>query len=277
MAELPLTVERTVLSHLPRCSAIGLGEPHMAIDAGALVEPAVAEAGVDARDDVVLRAVGEEVGQIEAEGRIAVVVAADEAAVDKDQHVAEGAVELDRDAAAQVAGGNLELAPIPAHAGLGIAAAERACSRATFCSSSWTKGSSTAQSWGRLSVRHLESSNLALAKSKSPVLAKSPWPYAEAEIAGRIAAVAELELPAEVEEQMLARRELRGLGRRGLGRPRAGWQRAPRPNGRASEEAESCNRKLSRLTTRDSRHECLFRIGMDARREKMAGGGNAEL
>src|SRR4051794_24577703 len=42
--------------------------------------------------------------------------------------------------------------------------------------SSCTKESSTAQSCGRLSGRHLESSNWLLAKSKVPVLAKSPWP-----------------------------------------------------------------------------------------------------
>ena len=82
---------------------IRLGQPHVAIDAGALVEPAVAEARIDARNDVVLLAVRQKVREVEAEGRVAVVVAADEAAVDEYQHVAESAVELNPDAAARIA------------------------------------------------------------------------------------------------------------------------------------------------------------------------------
>ena len=59
------------------------------------------------------------------EGSITVVVAADEAAVDEHEHVAEGAIDLDPDAAARVAGGYIECAAVPAHAGFRIAPAQR--------------------------------------------------------------------------------------------------------------------------------------------------------
>ena len=147
MAEFAADSERTNSAFpLAQMQRIGLGEPDMAIDAGALVEPAVAKAGVNAAHDVVLRAVGEKVRQVEAEGRVAVVVAADEAAIHKDKHVAEGAIEFDRNAAALVAGRNLELAAIPAHAGLGIAAAKGLVAVGVLLLDRRTKGSSTAQS-----------------------------------------------------------------------------------------------------------------------------------
>ena len=45
----------------PKLQRDCLGEPDVAIDSGSLVKPAIAEAGVDANDDVILRTVGEEV------------------------------------------------------------------------------------------------------------------------------------------------------------------------------------------------------------------------
>ena len=109
---------------LAQVQRIGLGEPHMTINARALIEPSIAEAGVDARNDVILRAIAQEICQVEPERDIAVVVAADEAAVDENQHTAEGAVEFDRNAAAQIACGNLKFAAVPAYAGLWIASAD---------------------------------------------------------------------------------------------------------------------------------------------------------
>src|ERR1035441_1011563 len=104
---------------------IGLSQPDVPVDTGAFVEPALAEAGVDPQDNVVYRAVGEQIRQIEAERDIAVVTAADEAAVDENHHIAKSAVELNPDAAANIAGRDLEFAPVPPHAGFGIAPAER--------------------------------------------------------------------------------------------------------------------------------------------------------
>src|SRR5271157_3733046 len=96
----------------------------MAIDARALVEPSVAEARVHARHNIVFLPITQKIRQVKAERSVAVIVAADKAAVYKHQHVAKGAVELNRNPPAQIAGRNLELAPVPAHAGLRVTAAE---------------------------------------------------------------------------------------------------------------------------------------------------------
>src|SRR3569833_2197352 len=103
---------------------IGLREPDMTIDARALVEPPIAETGIDS-DHTVLRTVGEEVGEIEAEGSIAVVVSAHEAPVYEDEGVTEGAIELNPDSPARVGGRDLELSPVPSHAGFRITPPER--------------------------------------------------------------------------------------------------------------------------------------------------------
>src|ERR1700691_2749429 len=97
----------------------------MTVDSSTLVEPAVAKARVYAGHNAVLLADSEEVGDVESERRVAVIVAADEASVYKDEHVAKCAVELDRNAATGVAGRNVELAPVPSHTGFGIAAPQR--------------------------------------------------------------------------------------------------------------------------------------------------------
>ena len=87
---------------------VGLGEPDVPINARALIEPAVAQARVHAQHDAVLAAIGEKVGDVELERSVAVVIAADEAAIHEDDDASEGAVELHREAAALVAGGNFE-------------------------------------------------------------------------------------------------------------------------------------------------------------------------
>src|SRR5215831_17722128 len=97
----------------------------MSIDACALVEPAIAEARIHANHQIVLSAVVQEISQLEAERRVAVVVAADEISVKEDECAAEGAIELDRDTSAIILGGNVERAAIPSNAGFGIAASER--------------------------------------------------------------------------------------------------------------------------------------------------------
>jgi hypothetical protein len=97
----------------------------VAIDAGAFVKPAVAKGRIHANRDAVFLSVRKKVGQIEAEGRVAVVIAANEIAVAENQRAAEGTIEIEEYAAAQVAFGHIKHAPIPAHAGLGILPAER--------------------------------------------------------------------------------------------------------------------------------------------------------
>src|SRR5271165_1659712 len=98
-------------------------QPPMAIDPSAFVEPAVAEAGLHVDDKKILAALVQKVCDIEAEGGIAVVVAANEISVEEDERAAEGAIELDCDAAGGIFFGDIESAAIPADAGFRIAAA----------------------------------------------------------------------------------------------------------------------------------------------------------
>jgi len=119
----PFDFRADVAFPLAEVNEIGLGEPDVAIDACAFVEPAVAEGGIDAKDNGVLLAEVEKVGEVEAEGCVAVVIATNEAAVDEDENASEGAVELDDDALALIGGGDVEEAAIPADGGLRVAAA----------------------------------------------------------------------------------------------------------------------------------------------------------
>ena len=80
---------------LPQMQRIRLGQPDMPVNSGAFVEPAIAEARVHAHHQIILPAIVQEVSQVEDERRVAVVVAADEVSVQKDQRAAEGAIELD--------------------------------------------------------------------------------------------------------------------------------------------------------------------------------------
>ena len=93
----------------------------MPIDSRAFVEPSIAKTRVHAQQNTVLLAIGEKITEVEAKGRIAVVVSPNETAVDPDESVAEHSVELYPDAPPCVAGGDLELAAVPAHTILRIA------------------------------------------------------------------------------------------------------------------------------------------------------------
>ena len=177
----------------------------MAVEAGALVEPAVAEGGIDAQDDAVLRSDGKVIGEVEAEGRIAVVVAADEAAVDEDKDAAEGAVEFDGNAAILVGGRDVELAAIPAHAGLRVAASKGLISVRLLHVvmderqlDGPVMGQVDGAPFGVVQLAGLRELELA-------GLGKVSLAGAEAEVACGVRAVAQLEAPAIVEQQLLAR------------------------------------------------------------------------
>src|SRR6266498_1569162 len=106
-------------------NGIHFRQPYVAIYAGTFVKPTVAEAGVHSQDNVVPAAVIQKIGEIEAEWCVAIVVTPDEAPVHEHKHIAKSTVELDPDAAAQVARRNFKLAPVPAHAVFGIPTAQR--------------------------------------------------------------------------------------------------------------------------------------------------------
>ncbi len=103
----------------------GFGQPHVAVDASALVEPTITKGGIHSYHQYVARAVMHEVADVEAEGSVAVIISPDEAAIDEYEGAPKGTVEFEYDAAAEVGGGNVETAPIPADRGFRILSAER--------------------------------------------------------------------------------------------------------------------------------------------------------
>ncbi len=141
------------------------------------------------------------------------------------------------DAPARVAGRNLELAPVPAHAGLRIAAAERLVAMG-FLLLVAHKGQLDRPIVGQVERAPLRVVEFGLGEVEVAGLGKVSLAVAEAQIAGRVGAVAKLKLPAEIEEQLLARRN----GGQRLGRPGAriaASQRGGAPPGRTGQQGGS--------------------------------------
>src|SRR4051812_24703466 len=102
----------------------GLGQPDVAVDASAFVETAVPQRGIHAHYQCIARAVMYEVSDVEAKGRVAVVVPSDEGAVHEYERAAKRSVEFEHDAPTEVARWNVETPAIPAHGRLGIVSAD---------------------------------------------------------------------------------------------------------------------------------------------------------
>ena len=102
----------------------GLGQPDVAVDAGALVEPALLHRGVDAHSDDVVAAVVEIIRDVVARRDVAARLFANEKAVHKHPGVAVDAVKIDADAPAEIGLRNREMPPVPTHAGIGTARAD---------------------------------------------------------------------------------------------------------------------------------------------------------
>ncbi len=210
------SVERGAHSALPLAEVqrIGFGEPDVAIDAGTLVEPAVAKAGVNASHDVILCAEGEEVGEVESKGGVAVVVAADEATIDEEQHVSESPVEFDSNAAALVGGGDVEFAPVPSDAGFWIAAADgfEPVGVLLFVVH---KGQLDGPVMRQVQGAPFGVVESCLGELEVTGLGKITLAETEVEVFGGVRTVAKEELPSKVEEQLLTRRHSgQSLGRR---------------------------------------------------------------
>ena len=201
-----LSLHRDASDAFPRrqVERVGLSEPHVPVDSRALVEPSVAKARVHAHHDAVLRAHRKKVGNVEAEWRVAVIVAADEAPVHEDEHIAKRSVELHRNPSPGVARWNVKLAPIPPHACFRIAPAQRLesmrCQRVVPNERQLHRPvvGQVQRAPFRVVVPHTR--NLEVVG-----LAKVFLRVSETEILGRVRPVAELELPARVEEQFFAR------------------------------------------------------------------------
>ena len=114
--------ERAPLLYVHRS---GLHQPHVPVDPGALVKPAVAQGRIDAHQQHIRTAGKREIRQVEAEGIVAAAVPADVVAVEDHHRFPIGAVELDRDPPARIGRRDVEDAAVPAHAGLGVVASQR--------------------------------------------------------------------------------------------------------------------------------------------------------
>ena len=222
----------------------GLVEPHMAIDARALVEPSLVERRIhpydqdirtwrlhprlDARRCCCVRArrckpclvrrgavhrslvreVGE-VRQVEIQRRIAAHVLGDEVAVEEDCSVAEDSIELNRDASPCIAGRQHELSPVPANAGLGILAAQGLCTMPHQRRVVVDEGKVN-----RPVVRQIDLAPRRIVEARRSRPAHLPClgegaravQLAEAEVLDWIVGIAQGEAPAEVQQQPLAQR-----------------------------------------------------------------------
>src|SRR5436305_4920214 len=103
---------------------IGLGQPDVPIYPCSLVKPAIAEAGVHADEQEILAAKIHEVGKVEAERSVSVIVASNEISIQKHESAAKGSIEFHADTAPGIFFGNIEGPPVPADARLRITTPE---------------------------------------------------------------------------------------------------------------------------------------------------------
>lgn len=204
--------EHAVLRQMQR---VGLVQPQMAVDAGAFVEPAFAQRGIHAHGDEVGLAVVEHFAEIDLEAAIAAGVAPDDVAVAEHDAVAEHTVEHQADAPAQIACGNLQRAPIPAHAGFRKAGAQRLVAvrsgQVLFGDGGRDRFLPEGQG-DRPVVRQIQQFPATVVEGElrggGSVLARlgeAALEGAELEIARWVAGVTKMEAPTEVEQQPFAR------------------------------------------------------------------------
>jgi len=192
---------------------MGLQQPDMAVDAGAFVEPAIGVGRVCTHHNHVPGAVVREIGDIVTEGRVAAHVAAQEVAVENHHRVAVHPVEFEPQAAPEVGGGQIEQLAVPADAGRRKRRPSGLEPRVIRESSlDCSKGNSTAQSCGQVDGLPLAVVEVRARGGQHPAGLRKLAATAESEVALRIAGVAEMKAPAEIEQQALARRC--GLSRR---------------------------------------------------------------
>ena len=101
---------------VPDVQRRGLRQPHVAVDARALVPPALDVGGVDAHRQHVLATVVRHIADVEVEARVAAAVVADAMPVQPHFAAAEDAVELEPQLAAEVFGGEIEPLAVPGNA-----------------------------------------------------------------------------------------------------------------------------------------------------------------
>ena len=188
---------------LSQVERIGLCQPYVPVDPGALVKPTVAKARVNANHNAVLRTHSEKIGNVEAERRVAIIVATDEAPVHEHEYVAKRPVELHRNPSAGVACRNVELAPVPPHACLGITPAQRLESmrQQRVVPNKRQLHRPVVGQVQRAPFRVVESHPR---KLEVAGLGKVFLSISKAQVLGRVGSIAELKPPASIEKQLLA-------------------------------------------------------------------------
>ena len=196
--------QRAPLLHVDRS---GLDQPHVPVDAGALIEPAVAQSRIHPDQQHVRSAGQGEIGQVEAERIVAAAVPADVVAIEDDHRFPVGAVELDRDPPAGIGGGQVEDAAVPAHAGLRVVAPQRvgalAGQRRVVLERQFD--GPVVRQVHRLPVAVVVG-QVAGGKETAGLLEATGPAGAETEVLAGVIRVAEVEPPAEIQQQALARR-----------------------------------------------------------------------
>ncbi len=183
----------------------------MAVETRAFVEPAVALRSVHANKQHVARAGRDEIGDVKAKRIVAADVAADIKAVQNDAGFTIRGVELDGDAPAGVGSRQLENAAVPANAGGGIRAAQRI---KTLAGERRVVGKRQVD--GPI-VRQIDGLPIVIVEQQcgdGAEVAGLGEVAAEIEVLRRVGGVAQMEAPAEIEQQFLA---APGRGR-GVGR-----------------------------------------------------------
>jgi hypothetical protein len=184
---------------------ISLGQPDVPVDSSSLVEPSVAEAGIHSEENIVLLAIHEKIGEVEAEGGVSIIVSPNETAIHPNQSIPEHAVKLDPDPSAHISCRNLELAPVPAHAVLRIATAYRlvavrpqlTVARATVVMLEWKLHRPVVRQVQRAPCGIVE---LGLGRLEVSGLGEIGLAQTKTDVFCRIRAMTKLELPAKIEE-----------------------------------------------------------------------------
>ena len=201
----------------------GLDQPGVAVDPGALVEPALGLGGVDPHGHDVAPAGLGDVGDVVAEPAVAALVVADEPAVDEDRSVAVHAVELEPEAPTGLGGGSRqrERPAVPGDAVLREGAAEGLEAVPAVA----------APIEGQLDGPIVREVDAAPARVAEHDAGRTDARAGLRQVLAGAPVVAEVEFPSEVEEQALA-------GRGGAGDGRGQRLGARERGGRQGEEDE---------------------------------------
>src|SRR6185437_6600170 len=200
----PTHVRANITLPLSEMQRVRFGQPDMSVNTCAFIKPSIAEAGVHAYHQIIFGAITRKVTDVEAEGRVAVVVAANEVAVQKNQGVAKCSIEFEPKPPPVIALRNIKSATVPTHAGLGILSPERLVPMALqiVIMNEWQLDGPVMRKIQRSPIRGVK---LLRGKLELARLGEVTLVFAETEVARRIVGMTEAEFPSEIHEQAFAR------------------------------------------------------------------------